>query len=239
MKRLSEVEKKIVESLTGRSVLTVEPVVLHQPDLTEIADDSVTDVIYFGTFENNTTDPITAHFVKEDGDSIKTVKHASVDSINAQLNNRIWTYIEDAGTEGNVIFYGFKMTLAPHQYGPNLVTSSTDFSDPAWVVGHPGDWTLDGSGAEHDGGAGSGDTLGQEIVSETINTKYLITVVVEGMTQGTIDVGFGDTNMTQITASGTFSQVIETATDTDIIALTVSADFDGVIDSVSVQKQIS
>lgn len=125
-----------------------------------------------------------------------------------------------------------------HTYGPDLVTSGTDFADPSWQVGADAWEYLDASGAKHKAGTVE-DSLTQEIVSELAGLTYRITIVVELLTAGSFLVSFGDTNLPLITSDGTYIEIITTATDTDIIAITASVDCDGAIRRVIIEQQLT
>lgn len=124
------------------------------------------------------------------------------------------------------------------EFGDELIVTTSDFSDPSWYYNYPADWNFT-SGAKHNGASTFADILSSEVVSELPDKKYLIEITITEMTQGSVGVSFGDSAMPTITANGNYKFVVTTLTNTDLLNIAVSNDFDGKITFASVKEQLT
>lgn len=233
----SKAEVFVVENLTGRKVLDCDPVVLLYADLAALDGTGATEVVYFGTFESNSASDAEANMLFDSRASIKTlIKFKGTASRQTDsADNVFFTEMESGtvGDDGGIRFYGFKMQLAPRTFGDELLTNGIfDGQDP-WTSGHDVDWDFT-SGALHTPGVGDG--LSQVVPGHLPGYKYRASVVVSGMTAGTLQFGMTNAMAATITADGAYSQIIEVDVEDDVFYLICDAAFDGKIESVSLVR---
>lgn len=243
-------EIAMVERITGRRVATTEPIVMYQAELATLTDTDQTETVYYGTFENQSRDTaITSLLTLEDdgGTHMQTCSIISdADGITVVASNRAWTHLSAVGVDGKTMFYGWKMTLAPHTFGGTNIVIDGDFPDPnvqwnesggvgaTFVYGQPGATYDDNS----TGTPGSlSHFLAEEITSPT--GKFLVEYEIANISGGSMRINLNGAVQTDPqTSDGVYSQILNVGAPLSSITVYFSV-YVGTIVSLSVKPMLS